>query len=264
VHAIAAATASGEWGDICFVVQRPAASERAWALVYAELRVVQAHEADLLLKYINDNTFETFEAALQALNKKTARLSPQPHTSAEVRPDSPLTVGRRRRYVPITTMSATSLRAVLLWLQTGYIEFAPLCINEEQFVDAKAEVDDVMEDGSKWFGSVPWTMKMVVGPKAVYKAANRYGLESLKQLASGAIEAQITPVNALTELFNRFTLKHQEIKEKRLAYVCSHWEEVKVQDEKGLAQIFSENRDTPGAKEVLDILVSRLSINPNI
>lgn len=259
VEAIAAATACGGWGDICFLVPKPA-SERAYVPVFADMRVIQAHKADLLLKYINDNSFETFEAGLQALFKKTsAQQSSAKPISQDVSPScdratpQEIPFSLQRRFVPITCAGVPTLQAVLLWLQSGHIKFAPLMT--EQFVDAKAEMDDSMETDA-----VQWTRMMVVSPKAVYKVAHRFGLEGLKELASDAIEAQITPVNALTELFSKFTLKHEEIKEKRLDYVSKHWEEIKDQDKKGLAQIFSESKDFPGAKEVLDILVSRLSI----
>ena len=263
VEAMAAATAFGEWGDICFIVPRPA-SDPGWMTVFADLRMIQAHDANLLLKYINDNTFETFEAGLQALFKKTSvqQLNANPigqndSPSCDRAAPQETYFGFRRRFVPITYTSVPTLQAISLWLLSGHVKFRPLVM--EQFVDAKAEVDDPMETCA-----APCSRMMVVSPKAVYKAAHKFGLERLKELASDAIEAQITPTNALTELFGKFTLKYDEITKLRFNYVKAHWEEIKEQDEKGLAQIFSENKDTPGAKMVLDALVAQLSIVPTL
>ncbi|KAJ1017783.1 hypothetical protein NDA16_005100 [Ustilago loliicola] len=264
VDAIARATVHGTWGDICFVVLNRTGGSK-YACVYGDRTTLQAHGATELLRLVDNNAFPTLEAALRALKYRDA-------------PHLPETEQSMRKFVPVCRMAVTTIQAVLLYLQTRYIKFAPLksanpgsigrlederdeIAGDEQFVDAE-DMDVEQGDGSHSEQHlVHFSSMITASPKSLYRAACRFGLTELKELANKAIDDDITPANVLGELFGNFGLQNEEMKAKLLAYTLSHWEELKKkQNCKAMVEMFMERGHRIGAQEVIQNIMEHTVI----
>lgn len=269
VDAIAFATAHGQWGDVALLVKGQA-GDSAYARVFADRRTLRAQGAIALLKYISENAYPTEEAASSTLfqgPRKSGRAPPAPTSEAQ------------RIFVPVPDIAVTTLRAMLLFIQTGCIEFAAL---SSRFVDAAGYTEDEVEglptpgdfvevaidkiptlpNQHTHEGAPASNPSMpIASPKSIYRAACRFGLDELKRISEKAFLEHITPINILPELFSRFSLQHDEIKERLLTYTMSHWDDIKAHDRNGLASVFSSRATRPGAREIFNRLLAATSIS---
>lgn len=275
VDVITTAMTHGTWGDTCFVV-KSRGSDSAYACVYAHLASIRAAGAERLADAIMRQRVATLEEALRLLNISPRKAAAVFSTEESLRPLSPCSAGQRR-YIAIRDLAFTTLRALLLFIQTGRVEFAPLNSTiEAGSTNVVSTVDDGQSEKTASFGvsgierkvskrkregaviSGACQRMMATSPKSAYRAACKYDLESLRQLADHAMDEQITSKNILTELFDSFTFTYPEILRKRLVYVFKHWNDIPNKNE--LAQIFRNCPNQDAATDVLNTIFSRTSI----
>ncbi|SPO30693.1 uncharacterized protein UTRI_05310 [Ustilago trichophora] len=280
VEAISAATNFGAWGDVVFLVKSQG-GDRAYACLHASIETLQARGANQLCETILQTGHLKLETGLTALYRRNA--TPHALSLTQAQADRTASYPRSRRYYPVRSVAVTTLRAVLVFLQTGHIEFAQLGTSmtdwqtesddggEEtervgEIAHAKAQdetmdEDDNVIDGEQPQQPVQWSRTSMTSPKSVYRLARRFGLAELMKLASDAIEAQITPSNILVELFDLFTLRYPEIRKKRMAYAVAHWNEIKARDKSGLMSILRNCPDATGAEEVFNAIIAQTTIS---
>lgn len=280
VEAISAATTCGAWGDVVFLVKSQG-GDRAYACLHASIETLQARGANQLCENILQKGHLNFETGLNALYRRNA--TPHALSLTQAQADRTASQPRPRRYYPVRSVAFTTLRAVLVFLQTGHIEFSQLGSSitdwqtesddggEEtehvgEIAHAKAQDetmddDDDVIDGEQPQRPVQWSQSSMTSPKSVYRLARRFGLAELKKMASDAIEEQITPSNILVELFDLFTLRYPEIRKKRVAYAVAHWNEIKVRDKNGLMSILRNCPDATGAEEVFNAIIAQTTIS---
>ncbi len=177
----------------------------------------------------------------------------------------------------MTQICLATMRGVLTYLQTGHIQFAPLSstlpdmepdnfhdlddAGIDNFVDADQE--ESQRDNRTTQPTLlhqPASAIPMTSPKSVYRAARKFRLLVLRNLASEAIERQITPANCLVELFEDFSLKIPEMYEKRLSYVLQHWNEIGTQERNSIMQLVASARNRTKANEAFNTIMANTLI----
>lgn len=260
LNVIATATAHGSWGETCFLVESKA-DGNAYACVYASLDLLRASNAGELLDHVEKHGCPTLDAALKALlgNKTAPPVQTNNGDNKGIlrNPQSFPTGGVR--YVPVSNIAVTTLRAVIMFLQTGHIAFAP---RSSKLIEDDSSASNyegpalVSAEGAK----VQWPLSMQASAKSIYHAACRFGLNDLRELAEKTIESQVDASNILADLFSRFTLNHPDLRTKRLEFAISHWDDIKKHHRTGFADALFSHADRPGAKDVIDQILQRTSI----
>lgn len=135
-----------------------------------------------------------------------------PGDAEDVKPD----IKTLRIYDPavheivVTDFAYTTYRAVLLFLQTGRIDFAPLSSLAQE--PEAVPIDDPF--------SPP------VSPKSVYRLAHHLNLTHLASLALASFTAQLTVQNVASELWSELAEMCEEIRLQAFAFAIAHSAEV--------------------------------------
>ncbi|KAI0684902.1 hypothetical protein BC835DRAFT_1387086 [Cytidiella melzeri] len=106
------------------------------------------------------------------------------------------------RVIALPTGAHRTWGALLSYLYTGGIQFAPLKTNPDQ---SRAK--------QKFFSPQ-------CSPKSMYRLADRYGLEALKKKAQDEIKAQLSPDNIMQELRSSLTSFYDEIRDMEVKFAC--------------------------------------------
>ncbi|KAI0684901.1 hypothetical protein BC835DRAFT_587959 [Cytidiella melzeri] len=115
----------------------------------------------------------------------------------------PMAAGERYgRIIALPTGAHKTWGALLFYLYTGGVQFAPLKSNPDQ---SKAKQQCFSPQCS---------------PKSLYRLAQRYGLEALKKEAHDEIKAQLSTENIALELRSSFTSFHDDIRDMEVAFAC--------------------------------------------
>ncbi|SJX64635.1 uncharacterized protein SRS1_17604 [Sporisorium reilianum f. sp. reilianum] len=243
LQAIAEGTTHGRWGDVCFVV-KALHDDRSYAVLCAHLSVLRASGAHHLADEIERTQIHSVRDALAILRRpRFGTVSSIEGSSERTDPTDP-TVW----FYPVKTISYTTLRVILIYLQTGFVSFVPLdspvADNDADDADDDADDEDDMNTvigfvdvarmaaptHATTTGTTGWP-GLSASPKAVYRAARKFRLDELRKLAIQTIDDQITPANCLVELFSLFGLKYREVFDRRLRYVLDHWNEIPNRDQ---------------------------------
>lgn len=116
--------------------------------------------------------------------------------------------------VVVKEASASTYRAVLLYLKTGYITFAPLASNRLEPRNA----------ASKDCAMLHPDLLPPVSPKSVYRLAHLLQLDDLQQLALDQIASSLTIAGAARELFHPVSIAYDEVREIVRAFVVKHFQ----------------------------------------
>ncbi|TNY23930.1 hypothetical protein DMC30DRAFT_413634 [Rhodotorula diobovata] len=130
--------------------------------------------------------------------------------------------------VVITESCYTTYSAVLLWLQTGHISFAPLrSASRLEQGPASAATEGPLLSTRLQAGSRSPLALALASPKSVYRLADYLSLDALKYVALANLVSQLTPANAAHELFSDVSSAYADMRDAVLDYVVEHWSEVK-------------------------------------
>ncbi|OSX61758.1 hypothetical protein POSPLADRAFT_1070345 [Postia placenta MAD-698-R-SB12] len=117
--------------------------------------------------------------------------------SSEATSDDHGAVHHRGRSVFVKDAAHKTLQALVAYLYTGEIDFAPL---------RSANARPAAQHPSAYESPL-------CSPKSIYRLADRYGLDDLKKRALENLGAQLTADNILPELFSRFTSRYEEVQQ---------------------------------------------------
>lgn len=123
------------------------------------------------------------------------------------------------RQLTFNDASYTTLRAVLLYLETGFIRFAPLWSSHD-FDARRGILSDYLEQDSG--------LPLRPSPKSVYRLAVRLGLVELQQLALAELESCLEVKNAAIELFDPTTARFPEVRKHVIDFNVKRWAQVKL------------------------------------
>ncbi|KZT11403.1 uncharacterized protein LAESUDRAFT_268489 [Laetiporus sulphureus 93-53] len=158
----------------------------------------------------------------------------------------PVCVGRT---IFVHDMAYKTWKALIAYLYTGHIEFAPLrsCLQS-----AKAEGKTAAPP------LYPGVKSPSCSPKSMYRLADKYDLPELKKLASENIRSQLSAENILDEVFSEFSSRYPEIYQLEVAFLvanCGH-QGVKDALPNWIAAI--TNGQLPHTNDVLSTFISEL------
>ncbi|GAA5954728.1 hypothetical protein JCM3765_003870 [Sporobolomyces pararoseus] len=127
--------------------------------------------------------------------------------------------------IEITDVSFTTYRAVLVWIQTGYISFSPLTssfshLPPESRKDAR--IDSILSRHT-----LDPLLPLSASLKSVYKLAHFLSLPALQELALNELSRQLTTDNVLLELLSGITSVYDEIRKLEVDFAVENKKEVK-------------------------------------
>lgn len=122
------------------------------------------------------------------------------------------------RRIDITGEAYTTYRAVLCYLQTGHITFAPLRSNFRFLLDPISSRRQAIE--TLHFDP---THPVPASPKSVYRLAGFLLLPDLAALALASLKSQLTTSNIAYELHGDVAAVHDEVAEMELDFATSNW-----------------------------------------
>lgn len=127
--------------------------------------------------------------------------------------------------IDVRETAYSTMSAVLLYLMTGHIEFAPLnsllnTLSHDNTASRGAILDKHMTKNL--------TLPPPVSPKSVYRLAHLLQREGLQQLAVDALSTSLTAEAAACELFSPVSIAYTDVRRTILDYVVKNWTQVQA------------------------------------
>ncbi|KAL8293424.1 hypothetical protein RQP46_000125 [Phenoliferia psychrophenolica] len=133
----------------------------------------------------------------------------------------------------VTDAAYSTYRAVVVWIYTGQITFAPIQSS-----------------------ATPKRYPNSVSPKSVYRLAHFLDISDLKTLALAAFKQQVSSANAAVELFSETSRLYEEVQAVLLDFVVQQWSEVKNSDGmQEIERLLEAEEDVPMGATMLKIML---------
>ncbi|GAA5908361.1 uncharacterized protein JCM6883_004365 [Sporobolomyces salmoneus] len=116
----------------------------------------------------------------------------------------------------------STLKALLVYLDSGHIRFSPL----RSFFSAPLSPSTRMSFLKKSLTDEP-KLPLPVSPKSVYLLARDFDLRPLEELALLTYVSSLTVSTAAAELFSPLSLAHEEVQKAIIEFVADHWAEIR-------------------------------------
>ena len=127
------------------------------------------------------------------------------------------------RLINIDAAAYTTYRAILCWMQTGSIWFAPLRskfrLEFDSINSRNNEIDSLRLDPS---------YPLAASPKSVYRLAHFLDIPSLASLALANLKSQLTIQTIPFEVFGDVAACYQDIAEIELRFAAANWGEIQA------------------------------------
>jgi hypothetical protein len=123
--------------------------------------------------------------------------------------------------IKITETAYSTYRALLTWLNTSHMPFAPL-VSSFAPSSTPSRKDHLIARLS----DEP-SLPLPVSPKSIYRLAHLLDLPSLQQLALDNLKTQLTIKNIAEELFGDVAHVYDEVRAVELEFAMMNWAEVK-------------------------------------
>ncbi|GAA5934620.1 hypothetical protein JCM10213_002034 [Rhodosporidiobolus nylandii] len=127
------------------------------------------------------------------------------------------------RQITITQSAYSTYHAVLVYLQTGFVHFAPLSSSFPLSNPAHPTRRDYLASKHDEDPSLP----LPVSPTSAYRLAHLLQLEDLQKRCLDALRSSLTVGAAAAELFSGTALAYDELRKVILEFVKEKWEKVK-------------------------------------
>nr|XP_031861911.1 uncharacterized protein CI109_002741 [Kwoniella shandongensis]KAA5528983.1 hypothetical protein CI109_002741 [Kwoniella shandongensis] len=197
---------------------------------------------------------------------------------------SGLSMGPRKTRVMVRDAAWSTWWAVLYWIYTDIIFFAPLSSSFQhnpknrtstttgiQSDDPKTRLDWIHHWMAEHHVEDPPAnpeYDVTLGPrpvsaKAIYRLADKLDLPALKLRAFQHICSQLTSQNVPAEVFSRFSSTYEDVRKVQVAFFLKHWGEIKKSDT--MMQIWQQIRHGKhvGFEEVWPLIVGQLDFKPS-
>ncbi|GAA5888898.1 hypothetical protein JCM6882_002894 [Rhodosporidiobolus microsporus] len=130
------------------------------------------------------------------------------------------------RQITITQTAFSTYHAVIVYLQTGFIHFAPLTSSFPS-PDCLSPDDPSRTDFlSQSFTDKP-ALPLPVSPKSAYRLAHLLQLDDLQKRSLDTFRSCLSVSNAADELFSDVSVAYDEVREIVVEFVQEHWNEVR-------------------------------------
>ncbi|KAI0690192.1 hypothetical protein C8T65DRAFT_588158 [Cerioporus squamosus] len=153
--------------------------------------------------------------------------------------------GREGRVVFVEDIAYRTWKAFVFYAYSGKISFAPLKSQEQASPGPDGQTGR--------FAPPPCSAK------SMYRLAEKYGIESLKEEALKDLKGKLSPYNILTELFSSFTALHPEVQKMEVEYLRDNIRQPTIMER--LPKYFQSLEDGelhPGAASILAALFVRV------
>ncbi|KAJ8293423.1 40S ribosomal protein S22 [Rhodotorula toruloides] len=149
--------------------------------------------------------------------------------------------------VTITGTAFSTYRAVLAYIRTGYIAFAPL----SSTCPAAGSSKDTRKARVKLAAAAKPDMPYPVSPKSTFRLAHLLELEDLQRLCLSNVQETLTPDSAAHELFDEVSVLHEAWRRVVIEYVVANWDAVHAT--KGWKEVERrvEEEEVPGAAKIM-------------
>ncbi|BGP12327.1 hypothetical protein JCM10213_003868 [Rhodosporidiobolus nylandii] len=127
------------------------------------------------------------------------------------------------RQITITQAAFSTYHAVLVYLQTGFVHFAPLSSSFPLANPAFSTRRDFLASKYDEDPSLP----VPVSPTSAYRLAHLLQLEDLQKRALDAVRSSLTVKGAATELFSDTSVAYEEPRKVTLEFVKDNWAKVR-------------------------------------
>ncbi|GAA5863416.1 hypothetical protein JCM1840_007519 [Sporobolomyces johnsonii] len=158
------------------------------------------------------------------------RIPQDPHGSGGTKASTSTTNEPPFKLVTIRDTAYTTYRALLLWTQTGYIQFAPLTSSFHFASDGVRAYGAALEergDTLKLLAASNGSLRLLYpSPKSVYRLAHFLEVDRLAKLALDNLATQLTPQNVAVELFSEVSSCFDEVRDVALEYAVANWKVV--------------------------------------
>ncbi|KIP11682.1 hypothetical protein PHLGIDRAFT_114266 [Phlebiopsis gigantea 11061_1 CR5-6] len=208
----------------------------------------EAEDFDMVNSQLNPQDFDRAASSTggEAVVVKSEPLS-QASTSTFAAEDVPESTGNR---VVLHGVAAATWEAILYWLYSGIIVFAPLTSGGR--ADRTAFIDQHTAANPD--------RPRPVSCKSIYRIADALRLDALKKRALDHLVGQLSTETYLHELFSAFTSRYDEVRKHEMLAVVKHWDELK-----GSKALQAKMQDVvsgklPHAGQILADLLLRTSI----
>ncbi|KAA1067341.1 hypothetical protein PGT21_001715 [Puccinia graminis f. sp. tritici] len=204
--------------------------------------------------------------------------------SKPARKPTNLRSSRKMTVIEVTDAAYTTFKALLYFLYTDSISFAPLsstyhCLKDEAleagvpfcYPSRKAYGNAVIAKAA-FIGSGGQSVpngpavdsSLVCSAKAIYRLADKLNLTELKSRAFEHITRSLTVQNIPMEVFSSFTSAYEEIRKIEVNYMLTHWNEVRDgRSMKTVLKMLSDGgKVCSGFSEIWSVLLSNLEFKP--
>ncbi|MBW0486767.1 hypothetical protein O181_026482 [Austropuccinia psidii MF-1] len=190
-------------------------------------------------------------------------------------------LSRKMTVIEVTDAAFTTFKALLFFLYTDSISFAPLsstyrCLKDEamessvpfyatrhEYLTAMMTKVAMIGTGGQMGGSPP-DVSLVCSAKAIYRLADKLNLVDLKARAYHHITKSLTVQNIPMEVFSTFTSAFEEIRKVEVSFMLTNWNEIRDSRSmrKVLAMMSEGGKVCPGFGEVWSVLLRNLEYKP--
>ncbi|GAA6005675.1 uncharacterized protein JCM10292_006734 [Rhodotorula paludigena] len=159
------------------------------------------------------------------------------------------------KQVKMTQAAYSTVRAVLVWMQTAFIRFAPLsssCLPLNS--NAKKTRSDHVLDALRKDPKLP----LLCSPKSVFRLAHLLDLDDLETTCVAHFTSQLSVETAPSELFSELSRLFKPWRKATLDWVVEHWDDVKKSQKwKDMMERIADD-DVDGAGAVMVELMGAL------
>lgn len=121
----------------------------------------------------------------------------------------------------------STMCAVLLYLQTGHIKFAPLRSSSSHGLSPDEFIKKRNASLTKSLEGQP-TLPPAISPISVYRLAHLLERNDLQQKALDALASSLTILGAADELFSPVSVAYDQVRKFVFDFVVKNWDEVKA------------------------------------
>ncbi|GAA6043229.1 hypothetical protein JCM8097_008471 [Rhodosporidiobolus ruineniae] len=126
------------------------------------------------------------------------------------------------RQITATQTAYSTYRAILVYLHTGYIHFAPLRSSSSSSSSRRAVLESAHADAP--------SLPLPISPKSAYRLSHLLGLSTLQKRCLDVFRSQVSVDNAAAELFSDTSIAYDDLRAIVRKFVKENWEEVKASD----------------------------------
>ncbi|GAA5854996.1 hypothetical protein JCM8547_002339 [Rhodosporidiobolus lusitaniae] len=143
-------------------------------------------------------------------------------------------------------------RSVLIFLTTGYIDFAPL---RSASLPLNPKATSTRADALTFRSSKSPSLPFAVSPKSVYRLAHFLGLSDLQSLVLAQIKSSLQVETVAFELFSPTSLAYEEVQKVVFELVVSNLKEVEATESyKSVAEAVERRERPEGAPMLIKLL----------